>query len=141
VAEALAIVRLPFVHVSRVPSMGSAVVGRSPTPDEVIAKWCAATGRVLVTCDEDFRGRWVRSGLLCKHGVEVIVFEKELAGLEEQHHRVTMHYPWWQLTLRNTSRLTGYGFRAVGVLLGSRRSRSQLLRTPGNRTLIHPSVR
>jgi Domain of unknown function (DUF5615) len=99
VAAALATVHLPFIHVSRVPGMESDVVGRSPTPDEVIAKWCATAKRVLVTCDEDFRGRWVRSGLLKKHGVEVIVFEKELAGLDEQHHRITMHYPWWQSTL------------------------------------------
>lgn len=48
-----------------------------------------------MTIDEDFRGRWVRSGLLKVEGVEVINFVHEVAGLKEQHRRITNHLPVW----------------------------------------------
>ena len=98
-ADALASVGEPVIHVSKVPGFEGDVAGQSPADDETIAKWCAATGRVLVTCDEDFRGRWVRSGLLERHGVEVIVFDEELAGLRAQHREITRHLPHWQQEL------------------------------------------
>jgi hypothetical protein len=95
------------MHVSKVPGFGSEIPGQSPTADEVIARWCAATEWVLVTTDEDFRGRWWRSGLLRDHGVEVIVFDRDIAGLSEQHRRITLHYGDWQATLAANK----YGFR------------------------------
>jgi len=34
----------------------------------------------LVTIDEDFRGKWLRSGLLAGAGVEAITFDCEVVG-------------------------------------------------------------
>jgi len=100
VADALALVGLPFLHVSKVPGFGDpAVRGRAPVEDADIAKWCGVTGRILVTADGDFKGRWVRSGLLARHGAEVIVFTEELVGLREQHLRITTGYSHWPARL------------------------------------------
>jgi hypothetical protein len=94
-------VELPFSHVSTVfPQPTGTIPGRCRTPDEDIAKWCGQTSTVLVTIDKDFQTRWVRSGLLAAHGVEVIVFTKDLKGLDEQHARITRHYPHWQTELQ-----------------------------------------
>ncbi len=60
-----------------------------------------------MTTDEDFRGRWVRSGLLQAHNVEVVVFTKDPKGLREQHARVTRHLPYWEQELSRQP----YGFR------------------------------
>jgi hypothetical protein len=73
VAEALAMVQFPFVHVSvAMPQGATGIKGQSRTPDLEIAPWCALTEHVLVTCDEDFRGQWDRGGQLAQHGTEVI---------------------------------------------------------------------
>jgi hypothetical protein len=93
VARALRLVELPFAHVADV--FGGAVTGQSPVEDEVIARWCGTGGHVLVTIDGDFRARWVRSGLLATHDVEVIVFHRDILGLAEQHRRVTLAYEGW----------------------------------------------
>ena len=100
VGDALALVELPIIHVYRaLPQHQGPVVGHCHAPDEVIAPWCAKTQHVLVTIDEDFKGRWLRSGLLAAHGVEVIVFDKDIPGLTAQHLRITTCLPWWQRTL------------------------------------------
>lgn len=101
VAKALQLVGWPVVHVSEVPELQQAdtVAGQCRAEDPDIAAWCARQGRTLITSDEDFRGRWVRSGELEKHGVEVIVFERELAGLQKQHERITAQMPVWGRTL------------------------------------------
>ena len=71
-AEALKLCGYPITHVTEVlPGGATGVPGRNRTPDDVIASWCAHTGRALVTIDEDFRGKWLRSGLLANAGVEV----------------------------------------------------------------------
>lgn len=99
-AKALAIVELPFIHVTdALPAPPGTPRGRLPRPDPDIAKWCGMTNYVLVTIDADFHTRWVKSGLLAAHGVEVIVFAADLKGLDEQHARVTRHYPYWQSEL------------------------------------------
>ena len=99
VARALAEVELPFLHVSDIPGFGDDRPGRAPVEDQAIARWCGATGYVLVTVDSDFRGRWVRSGLLAAHDVEVIVFLHDLVGLAEQHRRITACHPVWVANL------------------------------------------
>lgn len=94
-------VELPFTHVASVfPQPPGTPPGRCRTPDPDIAKWCGQTSTVLVTIDTDFHTRWLKSGLLAAHGVEVIVFADDLKGLDEQHARVTRHYPQWQTDLR-----------------------------------------
>ncbi len=107
-AEALAHVGHPFIHVKDAIAVPTGTVaGQSPASDEAISKWCASTAYVLVTCDEDFRGRWERTGLLASHGVEVIVFNRELVGLLEQHRRITLHMPRWKAELERRP----YGYR------------------------------
>lgn len=99
-AEALKLCGYPITHVTEVlPGGATAVPGRNRTPDDVIASWCARTEHVLVTIDEDFRGKWLRSGLLASAGVEVITFDREVAGLRAQHERITKHFPWWEQEL------------------------------------------
>jgi hypothetical protein len=90
-------VAVAVIHVSQaLPSGATAVPGQNRTPDNVIAHWCAQTEHVLVTTDEDFRGRWLRSGLLAAAGVEVITFDHDIPGLRQQHARITKHFPWWE---------------------------------------------
>ena len=48
---------------------------------------------------DDFRGRWMRSGVLANNGVEVIVFTQDLEGLDEQHRIVTKWLPRWKSEL------------------------------------------
>ncbi len=98
-AEALALVEHPFVHVSEVLPSPSLPSGQAGASDEEIAAWCADDVSVLVTTDSDFKGRWIRSGLLARHGVEVIVFNRDIPGLGNQHLRITTHLPAWQSEL------------------------------------------
>jgi hypothetical protein len=100
VAAALATVELPFLHVTEaIPPPPGTPRGRQPAPDPEVAKWCGQAQYVLVTIDTDFWSRWVKTGLLANCGVEVIVFNEDLKGLEAQHSRVTRHYAFWQETL------------------------------------------
>lgn len=100
VAQALTIVELPFVHVAEaLPTPPGTPRGRQPRPDSDVAKWCGQTSHVLVTIDTDFHTRWIKTGLLAAHGVEVVVFSEDLKGLTAQHARVTRHYPYWQSVL------------------------------------------
>jgi hypothetical protein len=100
VAEALALVGLPVVHVvTALPAYAGPAAGNSRAPDDKIAEWCAQTEHVLITTDQEFQGRWIRSGMLAKHGAEVIVFDRQLVGLQEQHRRVTIQLPIWQAEL------------------------------------------
>lgn len=98
-SDALKIVRLPFLHVSNIPGFGSDTVGHAPAEDEQIAKWCAATGYILITVDDDFRGRNTRTELLANVGAEVIVLGWQPSGLEEQHQVVTSRLPKWRSAL------------------------------------------
>lgn len=99
VSDALQTVELPFLHVSQVPGFGSDITGHSPADDETIAKWCAATGRILVSVDDDFKGRSTRTSLLTTLGAEVLVLSWQPRGLQEQHHAITTFYPRWCETL------------------------------------------
>ena len=67
--------------------------------DKEIVAWCAGHAHVLVTSDGDFKGRWIRSGLLASHGVEVIVFNQDIQGINNQQCRITKHLPEWQSDL------------------------------------------
>lgn len=90
----------PVVHVTEaIPEPSTTTKGQSRARDEKLARWCARTNTVLVTIDEDFRGRWARSGLLEQEGLEVINFVKEVPGLQEQHRRITLHLPTWMSSL------------------------------------------
>jgi hypothetical protein len=96
VGDALALVELPITHVYRaLPAQAGARVGQCNASDADISAWCARTEHVLVTSDREFYGRWIRSGMLAEHGVEVIVFSELIPGLAEQHRRVTKHLPAW----------------------------------------------
>lgn len=99
VSDALKMVELPFLHVSQVPGFEEDVVGRSAAPDEQIAKWCEAAGRILVTVDDDFKGRTARTQLLTTLGLEVVVFDWQPVGLSEQHRVVTRYYHQWLVDL------------------------------------------
>jgi len=84
-----------MLHVAKVPGFDGDRPGRSGAKDESVAKWCAATGYILITCDDDFSGRWVRTGLLKREGVETIVFTWQVRGLQEQHREITARYDAW----------------------------------------------
>lgn len=103
IAQALQLVEQPVMHVwDALPHRQTGTPGQSRATDEEIARWCAQTEHVLVTVDEDFRGRWVRSGVLAAEGVEVIVFNRPPIGLDEQHLEVTRHLPYWKSTLEKS---------------------------------------
>jgi predicted nuclease of predicted toxin-antitoxin system len=123
-------VEYPITHVYRaLPDYVGPQVGQCQAPDQEIAKWCAQTEHVLVTPDKDFWGRWIRSNLLASHGVEVIVFSEVIAGLQEQHRRVTKHLPAWEETLGPNR----YGHRVwvqttrlrPGIIKGKRKVRAE----------------
>lgn len=84
------------VHVSRVGALSTTSRGRSNAPDEDVARWCAADERVLVTCDDDFRGRRVRTAGLTETGLEVIVFVAQLRGLQNQIDTISQKAVAWQ---------------------------------------------
>lgn len=107
VASALALVEHPVIHVVEAFPHKVPKPGRCNAEDGEIAEYCAKAELVLVTTDSDFQGRWVRSQLLARHGVEVIVFTEELPGLSEQHRRMTLHLPTWATTLNRDP----YGYR------------------------------
>ncbi len=71
------------VHVSRVGALSTTSRGRSNAPDEDVARWCTANERVLVTCDDDFRGRRTRTAGFTETGLEVIVFRCTVARASE----------------------------------------------------------
>jgi hypothetical protein len=108
VADALNSLDYPITCVFRsFPDYPGPKVGQCRAPDEVIAEWCAKTEQVLVSTDEDFRGKWVRNGLLATHGVEVIAFDRDLPGLRFQHERLTRLLPVWEQVLSQNP----YGYR------------------------------
>lgn len=96
VAEAIDPSVADVIHVSRVAELTSASRGRSDAPDEDVARWCAANERVLVTCDDDFRGRRARSAGLAELGLEVIVFVAQLRGLHSQTDTISRKVSAWQ---------------------------------------------
>ncbi len=89
------------------PEYTTGTPGQNNAPDPVIAERCANQRIVLVTTDSGFRGRWLRSGVLANHGVEVIVFTQDLVGLPEQHRIITKHLPRWKSELGRNR----YGYR------------------------------
>ncbi len=97
----------PICHVKDHPDNTAIVYGWCDVDDREIARWCAEHGLTLVTTDSDFTTRWVKSGVLAAHGVEVIVFTQDLNGLREQHVRVGKHLPHWIETLGHYP----YGYR------------------------------
>lgn len=105
---ALATVEEPFTHVTELcPEYTTGTPGQNRAPDELIAERCSDGGIVLVTVDSDFRGRWLRTGVLGNHGVEVIVFTRDIEGLDEQHRLVTRWLPRWKTELGKHR----YGYR------------------------------
>jgi len=55
---------------------------------------------VLVTCDDDFRGRTARTVKLAETGLEVIVFVAQLRGLQNQIDTISQKVTAWQDQLR-----------------------------------------
>ena len=107
-ADALNSVGYPITCAFRaLPDYPGTKHGQCRAPDEVVAEWCAKTEYVLIATDEDYRGKWVRNGLLALHGVEVIAFDKDLATLRRQHQRITRLFPVWEQALS----LNPYGHR------------------------------
>ena len=103
----MAMVEEPFTHVVDVFPEDVVIPGQNKAADGKIAEWCAENQRVLVTVDSDFSGRWLRTGLLAQHGVEVIVFMKDIEGLSLQYQLIAKHLPMWQALLRPKP----YGYR------------------------------
>lgn len=106
VADALA----PFwsiCHISAHPENPSTTVGQCSLGDDALAPWIAENKLVYVTIDSGFSGRWVKSGLLSDHGIEAIVFTRDIKGDREQMSRITRHLPNWQEALADYD----YGFR------------------------------
>lgn len=104
VADALQIVGVHILHVSKVPGLAGQITGHSGADDPTVARWCATTSHILITCDSDFRARWVRTGLLAKEGAEVIVFKWQVSGLQEQHREITTRLPSWTDSLTRVQR-------------------------------------
>lgn len=96
VAEAIDPNVADVIHVSRVAALASTARGRSDASDEDVACWCAANERVLVTCDDDFRGRRARTAGLTELGLEVIVFVAQLRGLQHQIDSISCRLIAWQ---------------------------------------------
>ncbi len=96
VAEAIDPNVADVIHVSRVAALAAVARGQSDAPDEDVARWCAANERVLVTCDDDFRGRTARTAGLTELGLEVIVFVAQLRGLDNQVDTISHRVTTWQ---------------------------------------------
>lgn len=108
VAEALIIVDYAVTSVANeFPHPRGNPGGATGISDEEIAARCALSELVLVTVDDDFATKWVKSHLLAEQGLEVIVFSRQIEGLQEQHRRITSHYPDWQTKLDEHP----YGYR------------------------------
>ncbi|MDE0700184.1 MAG: hypothetical protein F4Y27_02890 [Acidimicrobiaceae bacterium] len=88
-----------IIHVSRVDELSVSATGGSNASDEEIAAWCATKELVLVTCDDDFRGRNARTASLSSLGLEVIVFVAQLAGLRNQIETISQQVPAWEKQL------------------------------------------
>lgn len=87
------------IHISEAFPTPGKPAGQCNATDAQIVEWCAKTEHVLITVDQEFYGRWARSGLLQKHGVEVIVFTQDLQHVRYQHSEVTRHLPYWEMEL------------------------------------------
>ena len=96
VAEAIDPSIADVIHVSRIAALASTARGRSDASDEDVARWCAANERVLVTCDDDFRGRNARTTGLTETGLEVIVLVAQLRGLQNQIDTISRRVTAWQ---------------------------------------------
>ena len=96
VAEAIDPNVADVIHVSRITALASAARGRSDASDEDVARWCATHERVLVTCDDDFRGRTARTAGLTELGLEVIVFVAQMRGLRNQTDTISRRVNAWQ---------------------------------------------
>jgi len=97
----------PVRHVHVHPLNTATTVGQCNVQDEDVAPWCADNRFVLVTIDRGFKTRWIKSGLLADHGVEVIVFAKDIKGPRAQHEAITKRLPHWMAVLGQYP----YGFR------------------------------
>ena len=97
----------PVSHIMHHPMNTAPVFGHCNVEDPDVARWVANQRMVLVTIDSGFQTRWVKSGVLERHGVEVIVFTKDLKGPREQHERITKHLPHWVTDLGQYA----YGYR------------------------------
>lgn len=95
VSSAFKVIELPFLHVSEIPGFEGDIPGQSPASDEKIAKWCAAMNRIIVTVDDDFKGRSARNKLLTTLGAEVVVLDWQPLGRAEQHRVITYYYHRW----------------------------------------------
>ena len=87
------------IHISQVAGLSVDAIGRSDAPDESVARWCAANEVVLVTCDDDFRGRAPRASELTRCGAEVIVFSYQVTGLQNQVDTIARRIASWKQTL------------------------------------------
>ena len=72
--------------------------------DEAIADWCSQHGRVVVTCDSDFRSRDLRVRAYHGRGVSVIYCTRQPAGLREQLEVVVFNYARWIAEVRSATR-------------------------------------
>lgn len=90
--------RYPFRAVQKVLELGVWEPGETlgkKAKDEEIVPWCNKNGHVIVTCDDDFRSREMREGLLNQTSVEVIWFQRQPKGTRQQFEQITKHYPVW----------------------------------------------
>lgn len=99
VADAIDLNVADIIHVSRIDELSISASGSSNASDDEIAAWCATNERVLVTCDDDFRGRNARTTGLTSLGLEVIVFVAQLAGLRNQIESISRWVPAWEKQL------------------------------------------
>ena len=83
------------IHVSDVDRLSRTHGGHSNADDYDIAVWCAESGHVLVTCDNDFRSRRQRTRAIELTGVEVVVFTYELAGHNTHVSTIERRVPLW----------------------------------------------
>ena len=101
VSQALTRVTWPVTHVSLVAQLGSDdfLPGRCDAPDADIGRWCRDTQTVLITLDDDFKARRARAWTMAGEGAEVILFEFELAGVQQPHAEITRLLPVWERAL------------------------------------------
>ncbi len=105
----LDLIGLPFIHVFDVPEFEKyrmPTIGHTRVPDEEIAAYCGDRRHVLVAFDKGFHGRYVRTGLLRKADLEVIVMP-QVIGVDGQLLRIAECYSSWQQILCRQP----YGYR------------------------------